>query len=112
MPDLHLLKLGRHFRLDDGCKVILGRNEAENEQIVTLAAGACLYMPENFRGPTAFVQGAVGAAYEETIGAIIARYSQDTEDAYLIKKRVGTAESFFSVRQKFPSEQLEAFRIG
>ncbi len=32
--DLNLLKVGRHFRLDSQTKVIVGRNETENRQIV------------------------------------------------------------------------------
>ena len=28
MADLHLLKLGRHFRIDPGLKIIVGRNQS------------------------------------------------------------------------------------
>lgn len=31
---LHLLKFGRHFRLDNGCKLIVGRSKNDNEQIL------------------------------------------------------------------------------
>ncbi|MDR1614409.1 MAG: argininosuccinate synthase [Campylobacteraceae bacterium] len=30
VQDINLLKIGRHFRLEEGAKLILGRNEAEN----------------------------------------------------------------------------------
>jgi len=33
--DLNLLRLGRHFRLDNETKVIVGRNEEENKQILS-----------------------------------------------------------------------------
>lgn len=33
--DLNLLKIGRHFRLDPSTKVIVGRNESENNQLVS-----------------------------------------------------------------------------
>jgi len=32
--DLNLLKVGRHFRLEDGSKVVVGRNEEENKKIL------------------------------------------------------------------------------
>jgi tRNA U34 2-thiouridine synthase MnmA/TrmU len=32
--DLNLLRLGRHFRLDSSTKVIVGRNESENNQLI------------------------------------------------------------------------------
>ena len=74
--------------------------------------GATLFLPEDFRGPTAMVREGNDAA-DETVGAIIARYCQDEHDAYLIKKQVlGGEESFFPVREKFPAEKLAAFRVG
>lgn len=36
VSDLQLLKFGRHFRLRHGSKLIIGRNEAENEQLLNL----------------------------------------------------------------------------
>lgn len=35
--DLELLKLGRHFRINNDIKIIVGRNKEENEKIMTLA---------------------------------------------------------------------------
>ncbi len=32
--DLNLLKVGRHFRLDNGAKAIVGRNEQDNKQLM------------------------------------------------------------------------------
>jgi len=32
--DLNLLKVGRHFRLDPGAKLIVGRHEADNKQLI------------------------------------------------------------------------------
>ena len=37
LNDIKLLKLGRHFRLSPSIKLIVGRNEADNEQIQRLA---------------------------------------------------------------------------
>jgi len=35
--DINILKVGRHFRLDDKTKLIVGRNEVDNEKILALA---------------------------------------------------------------------------
>lgn len=35
--DINLLRLGRHFRVADGCKVIVGRNNDENQEILSIA---------------------------------------------------------------------------
>jgi hypothetical protein len=56
---LHLLKHGRHFRLDDRSKLVVGRNKAENKRIMKLYDPAthirlrCTHLP----GPDALVFG-------------------------------------------------------
>lgn len=35
--DINLLRLGRHFRVADGCKVIVGRNNDENQEMLSIA---------------------------------------------------------------------------
>lgn len=54
MSDIPLLKVGRHFRLPSGAKLIVGRDQAENEQIERLADSAApILFPEFTQGPTA-----------------------------------------------------------
>ncbi|NLX57229.1 MAG: tRNA 4-thiouridine(8) synthase ThiI [Planctomycetaceae bacterium] len=60
--DFELLKFGRHFRLNNQCKVVLGRREAENHQLEHLhavpeAGESTLLAPDGFVGPTALVVG-------------------------------------------------------
>ncbi len=112
--DLQLLKVGRHFRLARDLKIILGRDEAENDQIARLALpGATLFLPEDFRGPTAYVRDLIDGAGETAIGSILARYCQDEHDAYLIRKKVcGGEETLFSVGGKYSAAALESFRLS
>ncbi|MHC5055859.1 MAG: tRNA 4-thiouridine(8) synthase ThiI [Planctomycetota bacterium] len=35
--DVHLLKVGRHFRFESGARAVVGRNGAENAKVLTLA---------------------------------------------------------------------------
>lgn len=42
--DIKLLKLGRHFRLPSGARVVIGRDEQENKSIVALAGGEDLLL--------------------------------------------------------------------
>ncbi len=49
IQDLHLLKIGRHFRLNPGLKIVLGRNQEENEKIEGFAkAGSVFSYPKDF----------------------------------------------------------------
>jgi tRNA-specific 2-thiouridylase len=111
--DLQLLTFGRHFRIHPRLRVILGRNQEENEKIALLASpGSTLFLPEDFRGPTAIVREGDDAA-DVTVGEIIARYCQDEQESYLINKQVlGGENTLFTVREKFPAEKLDAFRLG
>ncbi len=55
--DVILLKLGRHF-WDNHNKIVLGKNEEENNQLEKLAQkGDVLIKPQNFPGPTVFIRG-------------------------------------------------------
>jgi len=58
MSDIGLLKLGRHFRLDSGAKVVVGRNEEENAVLESLVRpDDALLIPQNSPGPTALCRG-------------------------------------------------------
>lgn len=114
MTDLHLLKIGRHFRLDPGLKIILGRNQVENEQIQAMAGpGSVLFKPFDFRGPTCLAQGSLDTQTEGMIGEIIARYSQEEKIRYQIKKQIlGEDESVIFVDKKFDKEELARLQMG
>ena len=78
--DFELLKLGRHFRLDLQVKVVVGRNEEENNHLAYVhrlpnAASSALLSPANFGGPTALIVGPTSDAALQFAGGLILRYS-------------------------------------
>lgn len=114
IEDLLFLRIGRHFRLSPRLKLIVGRNREENERIWALAPrGSILFHPAGFRGPIALARGILDLTSEKTIGEILARFSQDGKNCYLIRKQVvGGEEAMFSVEGKFAQEKLRQFCIG
>jgi hypothetical protein len=55
--DMPLLKIGRHFRLENGDKVLVARDEAECNQLENLNRPEdMLFIPENFSGPTVLLK--------------------------------------------------------
>jgi len=54
VKDLHLLKYGRHLRLNQSTKIIVGRNQSENEKIEKLfnPASDIIFNVNRFPGPT------------------------------------------------------------
>lgn len=78
---LELLCYGRHFRLDDRLKVIVGRNEHDN---AVLEGGAELYdlilKVEGFPGPTGLLPFTAREDQVAEAAAICARYSDCPKD--------------------------------
>ncbi|MDD5166535.1 MAG: 7-cyano-7-deazaguanine synthase [Candidatus Omnitrophica bacterium] len=59
IDNVALLKVGRHFRISDSAKLIVGRDEQENKELEDLArADDYLFFPgEDLAGPTALGRG-------------------------------------------------------
>jgi tRNA-specific 2-thiouridylase len=74
--DLELLKQGRHFRISEGTKIVVGRNKRENEAIISLARREdALLTVESFPGPTVLVIGDPTLEELEVVAAITVSYS-------------------------------------
>jgi len=112
--DLVILTIGRHFRLNPRLRVILGRSKEENEKLLALAApGDVVFMPENFRGPTALAAGDLDPVTEQRIGELIPAYSQDDLGTCLIRKEVIGGESLtFTGPGKRMRDAFSSLRIG
>ena len=61
LENLELLKVGRHFRLGDHTRLVVGRDEGENNQLAQLSrAGDYLFSPQkDLPGPTALARGPI-----------------------------------------------------
>lgn len=112
--DLVLLTLGRHYRLHPDLKIILGRNQEENERLISLAKdGQSIFEPDDFRGPTILALGRLDAEREATIGEIIVGHSQDKKTEYQVKKTTyPDGNSIQFTAQRHPREIWDKYRLG
>jgi tRNA U34 2-thiouridine synthase MnmA/TrmU len=80
LRDIELLKYGRHFRVGDNCKIIVGRNHADNEAITKLAISDDLILNmTDFPGPIVLVP--YGNSTDQQIAsALCVRYSDAPDD--------------------------------
>jgi tRNA-specific 2-thiouridylase len=89
-PDRHLdreevplLATGRHFRISEGVKLIVGRNEAENAVLGqgANAAGTARWRVEakGVTGPVALVEGDPAETERVLVSRIVARYGKGRE---------------------------------
>jgi hypothetical protein len=86
MDDVALLRVGRHFRVRDDLKVVLGRNQQENGRLAAFENDSrWLVVPNGFNGPTALVCGPRGDAELEIALRLIADYTREPKPEYEVR---------------------------
>lgn len=77
MNSLKLLKVGRHFRINSGVKIVVGRNEQENDTLERLhITGDILLLPLTIAGPNVLCRGQLSDD-DVSIGAgLLANYTK------------------------------------
>jgi len=81
IDDAKLLKVGRHFRLGQSAKLVVGRDEEENNKLLSLAKDKDLYFqPNEIKGPDGIGRGMFNKELLHTASSIIARYSDKDKD--------------------------------
>ena len=125
LEDMEMLRIGRHFRIDNATKLIVGRNEQENVTLVEyLAPGRVLFEPDDFPAPSVLLVGPPNDAAELTALRMIAAYTRPEKrpsEAKVHRKiglprgeestLLGMTESV-ALGQPLENAQLEEMRIG
>lgn len=76
LRDIELLKTGRHLRLNPSVKLVVGRNQEENEKLLSLTVpGDCLVEAMGVPGPIALIPGRAEGEAVMQAAAICVRYS-------------------------------------
>ncbi|MBS3925218.1 MAG: tRNA (5-methylaminomethyl-2-thiouridylate)-methyltransferase [Nitrosarchaeum sp.] len=74
--DIDLLKVGRHFRLDEQTKFVVGRNKDENEMIKAIALpNDILLQARDHMGPVSILRGENADMHVKFASSITLRYS-------------------------------------
>ncbi|MFC1632435.1 hypothetical protein ACFL2I_07770 [Candidatus Omnitrophota bacterium] len=112
---IELLKVGRHFRLNSGCKLVVGRDQQENEKLLQLIRPDDLcFMPEQINGPVAVGRGIFEDNAVTKAAQIVARYS-DSLKADQVKVKVEHVAlkkvDLITVDNNIKESQLDNLRI-
>lgn len=76
MRDIDLLRIGRHFRFSPACKIIVGRDKAENAIIESLSMNNdCLLRVDGYGSPITLVSGEITDEALKIAASLCARYS-------------------------------------
>jgi tRNA-uridine 2-sulfurtransferase len=80
--DLQLLRLGRHFWMEN-TRIILGRNHEENLALKKMAEkGDILIDPKNIPGPTSLVRGKRSEKVIDCVKKLLQKYSKKAEEDF------------------------------
>ena len=110
--DIDLLKIGRHFRLDEQTKFVVGRNKDENEMIKAIALpGDILFQARDHMGPVSILRGKNADMYIKFASSITLRYSDAPkgEQALVIINKDNTKEEI--ITEHAEEESYIKFRI-
>jgi len=94
-----LLKLGRHFRINEKTKIIVGRNEAENIFLEKSSEKLPMLNCSDVQGPLTLIEGSVEEEAVRTAARITARYSD------------AGANEPVEVKLKFPNESTRTLKV-
>lgn len=110
--ETELLKLGRHFRLTPSYKLVVGKNEEDNQRISTLIKKNDLYFePQGLPGPIGLGRGEVSEETKKLSARIIARYTSPCakEVKVMVRNSLGTEEVIYA--DSISEEKLKELRI-
>lgn len=97
--DIELLKVGRHFRLSPGAKIVVGRNQEENRTIQELSRGEDVVLRmQDFPGPLVLMTGKVDEESIRLAAGICARYSDaPAGEPVTVHRQDGEAAQFLRI---------------
>jgi hypothetical protein len=113
MRDFRLLKLGRHFRLGPRTKLLIGRNEAENETLVAHAQPREATIRWIGGGsPIGLLMGIVTPEMIETASRILLRYTRaESGSSCTIGITSGGTDKLIDIPNSYDEAAADSYRI-
>ncbi len=114
LVSLRLLKVGRHFRLSDTTKLVIGRDQEENDELQGLIkdGDACIRLKDK-QGPFSMLRGPADDAMIRYAAEVVAQHTKFRGEEFLkmIAWRVGSEERQELAVKAAPVEEVEKIRI-
>lgn len=115
LDNVELLKIGRHFRISPDAKLIVGRDEKENERLVNLVRqnDYLFYPNEDLAGPTSLGRGKFSEGLINLSCRITCRYCDlnGRTDAKIICRRILDKEDSVLVVSPIKDTKLASLRV-
>ncbi|MHC4778785.1 MAG: hypothetical protein ACYTFG_09445, partial [Planctomycetota bacterium] len=112
MTEARLITLGRHFRLHEGLKIILGHDERENDRLAAIGAVYPRAELEDGPCPLALICGDASDSDLKTVGGMLWFYAKKVEgDVLSMKIESPEGEKRIPIARKATAEEIETTRI-
>lgn len=110
IEDLIILKYGRHFRISDACKLVVGKNQQENEFLEKFLWGDVILEVVEPAGPYSLMKWDKKQSSLETALEIIARYCihKSADGRVLFRIKIGPEQKEYAYRGSPDSTKVEA----
>lgn len=111
LRQIEFLKIGRHFRLPNGTKIVIGRNNAENERLILLNRGENYVVESEFPGPIAIIFGENSKTNISFAITALKRFNNKVpeEPSYIISK--GDYKEIIKSSNEYPDDIIK-YQIG
>jgi tRNA-specific 2-thiouridylase len=110
--DVELLKWGRHFRLGENAKIVVGRNQKENEVISSLRKEEdTMFRVESFPGPTVLATGNLSMEGIELAAAITVSYSDAPSHQFVSVRLTRNCNDWSILAKKRGKSDFHRFMI-
>ena len=107
ISDLHLLKIGRHFRISDKAKLFIGRDEQENERLLSFSKeGDYVFDILDIPSAVGLARGKVVDKDIETMASILARYSDSNGNSVNVSYKMLPSQEWSSFSANPAAEYL------
>jgi tRNA-uridine 2-sulfurtransferase len=114
LVSLRLLKVGRHFRLSDKAKLIIGRDKKENDELESLLkeGDVCIRLKDR-QGPFSIIRGPADEAMIKYAAEIVAQHTKFRGEEFLkmLAWRFGSDERQELDVMAAPVKEVEKIRI-
>lgn len=112
MSDIHLLKFGRHFRISKNLKIIVGKNEDENNRLLRYSSldNFTAFYTDDFPSPALLCDG-VDDGVNKIAASFIVEFSKNKPEALNLKSKQDGKEEFCSISEFFDGEWIRSKNI-
>lgn len=113
IQDAKLATIGRHFRLNDNVKIILGRDEGENERLASMAGSYPVMEFVDVPGPLSVICGSANPENLNQAASLMRHYSKhSSKGPSLMSVKESGRSSTFTASDCVGENEILSKRIG